>query len=861
MYELINTSVPNGLIAGTHGFATVSMTRGMPDAIRTRVESFCAYPHRTSTHDQTYYTENPVNWFHLMLPGGGHVVGRTAPADFDYTGRTNRIARTLYFSLREMPVNGGAYVLMAEAKRFCESWSGEPRYLPEDKAVETSLRVAGRPNGLQPMHWVKMFGPEGTVYAQRFAVLLSQNLLTGKGIYFKAARSDADGRRLLGLFSDLINLLPTELAVQVTFSTFSACVPNGITCHLKGLYDKNRTFETLSALQPWIDCENCCVMHPELLPHEGLNGKEKDGVAVTSSLESPCTDWCSDVRVRHEQMGRQNRRARIAERPNERVVRARSIGRKNNSSPWTKVVLGVFVAMFSTGALILAIVGKVPGFGRSHRQSALSKMDESPLPVQQGKLGLANSLEGGVTKQKGLDDTLEMHGALNTDHKSKERTLEDSEKGQGEKIAYDGKKAEGEKRKTAETGRGDVVKAPGGKQEEEDKHQQKAEQTSESLLKELLITEVIPSSGMWEDRISDSDKRKLTSGQSIGYFFLVDGNISNVSGCVKQIVKKDPMTKKDIKTLSFEKPDVKSSKWVIVSIPSLHKVYWQWHSTSEPIKLFTKDGSVSLSTIVFGGRNEAFELYQRYQKIVYVLSWGASERPYRYFISHDELSFSHFERAFNRSKPNKVRREREIQSLEREVTSKQQVIQRLQANLDASDGWCAEAKGFISRYEDLKKPRKEAVKEGKKKDADSENLEVQAAPVFSNFHQFSGKIKEKSRKGRNGEKREKVQYVELKTITPEDCDVALKLYKASVQKEIQSHSEKMKSLQAKKETKERDLRDTQEDMRTRCYFVDVLQDLKLPDDVWNGCTESEKKSWKEDKSIDKVVLQNGVGEE
>lgn len=65
MYELVNTSVPNGLIAGSHGFATVAMTKGMPDAIRSRVENLCAYPHRSSAHDQSYYTENPINWFHL----------------------------------------------------------------------------------------------------------------------------------------------------------------------------------------------------------------------------------------------------------------------------------------------------------------------------------------------------------------------------------------------------------------------------------------------------------------------------------------------------------------------------------------------------------------------------------------------------------------------------------------------------------------------------------------------------------------------------------------------------------------------------------------------------------------------------
>ena len=42
MYELVNTSLPNGLIAGTHGFATVAMTKGVQDVLRGRLEALCA---------------------------------------------------------------------------------------------------------------------------------------------------------------------------------------------------------------------------------------------------------------------------------------------------------------------------------------------------------------------------------------------------------------------------------------------------------------------------------------------------------------------------------------------------------------------------------------------------------------------------------------------------------------------------------------------------------------------------------------------------------------------------------------------------------------------------------------------------
>ena len=54
MFELANTSLPNGLIPGTHGFATVAMTRGLSDALRQRLEALCAYTHRQSAHDERY---------------------------------------------------------------------------------------------------------------------------------------------------------------------------------------------------------------------------------------------------------------------------------------------------------------------------------------------------------------------------------------------------------------------------------------------------------------------------------------------------------------------------------------------------------------------------------------------------------------------------------------------------------------------------------------------------------------------------------------------------------------------------------------------------------------------------------------
>ena len=127
MYELINTSIPNGLLPGTHGYSTVAMTKGFPDALRVRLEALCAYQHRSNAHDETYKRENPVNWFHVILPQRVHAVGCVAPSDFDYTGRTNRLARIYAFAEDEMPPVGGVAILQNRRTRFREQWSGEAR--------------------------------------------------------------------------------------------------------------------------------------------------------------------------------------------------------------------------------------------------------------------------------------------------------------------------------------------------------------------------------------------------------------------------------------------------------------------------------------------------------------------------------------------------------------------------------------------------------------------------------------------------------------------------------------------------------------------------------------------------------------
>ena len=289
MYELVNTSLPNGLIPGTHGFATAALTKGTPDTLRMRFESFCAYKHRTGAHDATYFKENPINWFHVVLPQGEHVLGRVAPEKFDYTGRTNRLAHLLVFSQGEMPGVGGAYVLQKEMNRFATSWSGEARWLDPDKLTLGRLRLEMPPKHADAPAWRAMFGESnGLNLAKGFARQLAKSMSSGgRTIYFKTSTMhDVDGTKLLALFADLVDLLPIADRQKVTFSTYPVALPQGTTCHLRGVYDRDRIFDAATATQPWVDCEKGIVHNASLLPPEENKQTASAEKATDTSLVS-----------------------------------------------------------------------------------------------------------------------------------------------------------------------------------------------------------------------------------------------------------------------------------------------------------------------------------------------------------------------------------------------------------------------------------------------------------------------------------------------------------------------------------------------------------------------------------------------
>ena len=602
MYELVNTSVPNGLVAGTHGFATVAMTKGMPDAIRTRVENFCAYPHRTSAHDATYFQENPINWFHLTLPTGDHVIGRTAPSDFDYTGRTNRLSHVLVLSEGDIPAAGTVSALNLESARLTESWSGDPRYLPVDKELPRKFFALSRTRSSTPTNWVSLLGADGASLAKRFARLLEQNVRQGgKSIYFKASTNwDNSGKKLLGLFSDLLDLLPESLTSQVTFSTFAPCVPSGAVCHLRGVFDKDRAFEVASATQPWVDCENGRVEHAEMLP-------EESATVAPSQRETPAANGDSHKAVQRPNLSRAAQLARAGSvRPNGSTDKA-----------------GLSVTMAAIALVVIALVGVIAGvlfwFDQKEKER---RRDDEMLRIAREENARKDAAAAEEAERKARE-------RREAEERRKLGSTEESVKTNGTQMA-DAQESEACARRKLEEMKAqerNKQKEIARKKAEQEKEAERIDQEKKKRLdladwSKLKITRVLaPGVGIddSENGIGDAVKKSLTNELSI-VVWRPEGDKVVHEFCyflhsTKSVTKTGGRRgTEDVYTLKVSDA-LKSAPWCVLTYTKeggQREVLWKWNRNSETCRL-PEDGKggVDLGDVVFGKAKTARELWKR----------------------------------------------------------------------------------------------------------------------------------------------------------------------------------------------------------------------------------------------------------
>lgn len=593
MYELVNTSLPNGLIAGTHGFSTVAMTRGLSDALRTRLEAYCAYSHRSSAHDATYYAENPVNWFHVVLPQGEHVIGRVSPAEFDYTGRTNRLARLLVFPKAEMPAIGGVEILKIEKARFIEPWTGDARWLELDKVTPGRLRLSPPVvNGKTPAWRMLLGDKEGFSIAKGFARLLSKNMKNGgRTIYFKtSAKHDVDGLNLLGLFTDLIELLPVDERRDVTFSTYPLSLPQGTVCHLRGIYDRDRVFDAAASTQPWIDCENGIVYNAALLPKEEVFSlsKQQNNLHSTGGV------------------GERNVTTTIQRGMNGRVNRPQpqwaQLGKKDlgNKLTW---ILGTVVA----GVLIVSVgVGGLLVHNETKRQEENRLLIERARAERETKEAEARRLAEEEQRRKKNKAKVDRNQPL---------VVQKQVKGKGDRETLDtAYKAAQREKETEQAIQEAKEKERIAKQERERKESERQERDSVAF---YYVDKVkpLPADGI-ESIYREKDKEKMTNGTLRVFWYSQSGALTNSLGGF--VGKKSPVTKKIQYSLApdFTKPEFTrriGGAFIIWLDNNTKIVYWDWSPLRkrEAESWFAKTNVVDLKKMCFGDREEVYKTWEK----------------------------------------------------------------------------------------------------------------------------------------------------------------------------------------------------------------------------------------------------------
>jgi len=201
--ELIYTSAVRGLRAGTSGFCTVAMTKGLPPALVPRLEALGGYRPGPSGNGPNAY----CFWRVETATGIAHVLSIVGPAPPDHTARSNKIATYLVLAPDEL-VRAGPAWLLSQPALLRNSWSGAPAWIDAPVRVPTTRDVGPRPC----VAWQAATGDAGWAGVLASAFLRDQarpiHVIYGAAI------------EPLPLVEEAIRLLPEWARWRATFSTY-----------------------------------------------------------------------------------------------------------------------------------------------------------------------------------------------------------------------------------------------------------------------------------------------------------------------------------------------------------------------------------------------------------------------------------------------------------------------------------------------------------------------------------------------------------------------------------------------------------------------------------------------------------------
>lgn len=213
--ELIYTSVPKGLKAGSSGFTTVLHTAGMAPNLIERLENLSGYTYLFPP-DSSQAGLNPPVLTHYRLELAGktfHVISRNAPYGMDYTGRSNNLAHHIVFQSNEKLPMCGPVKLLEESMET--KFTGTPRVIPFSREISFPV-----PKESVCFTWKEVTGDAG------WAAQLVEKAQKGKivTILFRP------GMNVTQLLSEALLLYPEKDRWQVTFSTCFTSLQAGLTC-------------------------------------------------------------------------------------------------------------------------------------------------------------------------------------------------------------------------------------------------------------------------------------------------------------------------------------------------------------------------------------------------------------------------------------------------------------------------------------------------------------------------------------------------------------------------------------------------------------------------------------------------------
>jgi len=123
--ELIYTSAPRGLKAGSSGYCTVAQTRGLREDLAAALERRSLYAHEPGDSSPVYFSFRP-----LSLGGASwRVLSRAQDAGLDFTGRRHYLVHHLVLDPSEEPNGLQPAEILLGWKGWREKWEGTPKEL------------------------------------------------------------------------------------------------------------------------------------------------------------------------------------------------------------------------------------------------------------------------------------------------------------------------------------------------------------------------------------------------------------------------------------------------------------------------------------------------------------------------------------------------------------------------------------------------------------------------------------------------------------------------------------------------------------------------------------------------------------